>query len=300
MKKKNSPPYLSPSQINTYLNCPRIWFNKYILGIDDSFKFALIRGSMVHKCIEDFFRVKVTEFDKFEGGDYYESMKHQMMEIFKKRWKSPMMHQLCVKDGLDYDNVKQETIDTLMNFIYLHWMNARAILSKTGSFNKAWYYTKPKMAEQKLESERHHLKGIVDCVVNLGGEKVIVDYKTSSIFKIPYSKEYKLQLMMYSLLIRERHREFIGIASNFYLKHGIQSFYFFEESDLEEVEKLIAEIWEKTRSQEQSDYPCNTDFIFCGPKYCTQMTEDCPCSPKYVKKEESNEEPKNSENPFDN
>lgn len=91
---------------------------------------------------------------------------------------------------------------------------------------------------------------------------------------------------MYALLIRENEDKSIYNVSNFYLKYGVQSFYKITDEDMDKAEELVQEIYEKTKSDKQEDYPCNPDYIFCKQDWCSQCTEDCPCHEDYVPPEE--------------
>jgi len=284
--KKGPPPYLSPSQIGMYCDCARKWYNKYILKIDDNFRFALIRGSMVHKCVEDFFRLRSKDFNADENDDYEKSFCDHITTIFNDRWKERQMHLLCKKDDLDYDQAKRETLESLLTFVKISWFNIRGGYFKMKNFGKAWFFLKPKFSERKVKSDRLHLRGIIDAIIELNGKDIIVDYKTSTIFKIPYSEEYKRQLTMYALLVRENEDKSIYTLSNFYLKYGIQTFYYITDEDMDKAEELVLDIYEKTRSMNRDDYPCNTDHIFCKQKWCSQCTTDCPIHEDYVAPEE--------------
>ena len=48
--------YLSPSSINTYYKCPRSYHYNYLLKLPQPPSIHLVKGSVVHKVLEDFFR----------------------------------------------------------------------------------------------------------------------------------------------------------------------------------------------------------------------------------------------------
>lgn len=290
MAYKKRPPkfpqeYLSPSSIGMYLQCKRKYYNRYCLGIDDSYRFALVRGSMVHKCIEDFFFLRAKDFEPDENDDYEQSFCDHMENFFSDRWNERSMHTLCKKDDLDYDLAKRETLESLLTFARIQWFNIRGGYRKMGNFGKSWFFLKPKFSERKIKSERLHLRGVIDAIIELNDNMHIVDYKTSTIFKLPYSDEYKRQLTMYSLLLRENEGTTIYHVSNFYLKYGIQSFYTLTDKDIDECEQLVLDTYDATRSTDVADYPCNTAYIFCKQKWCSQCTPDCPVHEDYIEPE---------------
>jgi hypothetical protein len=51
---------LSPSQANQFLNCSARWWFKYGAGLPDPRGGSLVRGSTVHKCIEHWFKLRMT------------------------------------------------------------------------------------------------------------------------------------------------------------------------------------------------------------------------------------------------
>ena len=50
---------LSPSQVRTFRDCGAKWYYKYALGLPDPPNGSLVRGRVVHKMAEAFFRAKL-------------------------------------------------------------------------------------------------------------------------------------------------------------------------------------------------------------------------------------------------
>src|SRR5271166_6221118 len=50
---------LSPSQVRTFLGCPAKWWYKYALGLPDPPGASFVRGRVVHKVAEVYFRAKL-------------------------------------------------------------------------------------------------------------------------------------------------------------------------------------------------------------------------------------------------
>jgi len=281
-KKKNFPQkILSPSSIATYLDCNRKYYNRYCLGIDDSFRFALIRGSMVHKVVEDFFYLKASDFQPDENDDYEMSFCVEMEKIFDRRWNEKQMRAVCDKEDMDYDTAKMESLESVLTFARIQWFNIRGGYRKMKNFARSWFFLKPKFSERKLKCESLHLRGVVDAIIDLNDELYIMDYKTSNIFKLPFSEEYKRQLTMYSLMMRETEGEHIYHVGNWFLKYGIQALYEITEDDIDKCKALVEDVYAKTRSIDVNDYPCNTDYMFCSQEWCSQCTPKCPIHDEY-------------------
>ena len=54
---------LSPSQANLFLNCSARWYFKHAAGLPDPKGGSLVRGSTVHKCIEQWFKLRMAGAD---------------------------------------------------------------------------------------------------------------------------------------------------------------------------------------------------------------------------------------------
>ena len=75
-KEFTSQPILSPSSINTYFRCPFKYFLNYITKLKVKPNIHLIKGSIVHKVLEDFFR------------GYKPDMEEHTLKLFEKTWAS--------------------------------------------------------------------------------------------------------------------------------------------------------------------------------------------------------------------
>jgi hypothetical protein len=66
---------LSPSQVKSFLDCSARWWFKYGAGLADPRNGALVRGTVVHKMAEGYFRAKLRG-DLWEPelmGDFFEA-----------------------------------------------------------------------------------------------------------------------------------------------------------------------------------------------------------------------------------
>ncbi len=188
----------SPSSINTYFECPRKYFYKYIKKIPTKPNIYRIRGKIIHSVLEDFFSLDPS---KLSNSSFVCEIKVVMLEDFKRKW-------LSFKNEfskLDLSNEKlsmfyEDSKRMIANFLdyYLEKLNE---MLKHYSLIKGFQLLVPKR-ELYLESKRFNVRGYIDALYE--GEKTrIIDYKTSSTDEL--REEYKRQLAIYSLLYRESY-----------------------------------------------------------------------------------------------
>lgn len=154
-KLKDKP--FSPSSVNTYLNCPRQYFYKYILDIEGTItsQDSLSYGSAIHKALE--FAINYAK----ENKQYPE--KDKIIKIFKNFFKT-----LSISSFEQRENILARGENALINYY--------AQLSNT-PYNFLY------KTEERLEFIMDDVKfcGIIDRIdLNQNGEYIIYDYKTGN------------------------------------------------------------------------------------------------------------------------
>lgn len=248
---------LSPTQITTYMACPRKWYYEYVLRLPVPEKFALVRGTVVHSVCEEFFRWRPAP-----GWDYDELVEHMTdlaHSLLKDFWNEEEVDKKFGHDRWD------ETVEMIDRFLQLHQWKMRPLYDKYKDPSKAWNFSKPKLREMHLVDEEMGVQGYIDAVIeNEPGDVVIVDYKTSSLFRHTISEEHELQLYIYALLYEKKTGVRPRYVSVEYLLYGQVANYPVRPHILEETRLLIQDIRTKTESKELSDYPANTGYKFCA------------------------------------
>jgi CRISPR/Cas system-associated exonuclease Cas4 (RecB family) len=256
---------LSPTQITSYLDCPRKWYYQYVLRLPVPEKFALVRGTVVHSVCEQFFRWKPAP-----GWSYDELVEHMTelaYSLLKDFWAEEKVTEKFGPDRYD------ETKAMVDRFLQLRKWKMEPLYEKYKDASKAWNYTKPKSRERHVLDEELGIQGYIDAVIETEpGEVVLVDYKTSSFFKHPLSHEHEIQLSIYALLFEKETGVRPMYVSIEYLLYGQVVNYPITADGLDKMRTLIQETYKKTGSKDISDYPPNTEYKFC--KWC-DFRETC-------------------------
>ena len=256
---------LSPTQITTYQACPRKWYYEYVERLEVPEKFALVRGTVVHSVCEEFFHWKPAPGWSFEELD--EHMTQIAHSLLKDFWAEQEVEKKFGNDRFE------ETKSIIDRFLQLRRWKMGPLYDKYHDASKAWYFSKPKFRELHVIDEDLGVQGYIDAVIeNEPGDIVLVDYKTSSLFKHTISEEHETQLYIYALLYEKETGVRPRYVSVEYLLYGQTVNYPVRDQFLDEKRKLIAEIHEKTRSRDKADYPANTEYKFC--RWC-DFRETC-------------------------
>ncbi len=237
----------SPSSILTHKQCPRKYYYKYIEKMPTVTNIHLIRGSVVHKVLEDFFEIDTADLS---SNNFLFTLKVVLHELFKEEWskkKSKLSSlEMEEKEIRKYYNETKRMIDNFHEYV----------VEKVSSFNnvepeEAFQKIKP-ITEVKLKSSQHKVRGFVDAVQKQNGTTTIIDYKTSK--KNHLTDKYKLQLGIYSMIYKEKH----GMpdkAGILFLKHGEEKLMNVDEDVLSNAERECRAIHINTQSEEMEDYP---------------------------------------------
>ncbi len=247
---------LSPSQINTYLRCPRKWFYRYILKIPEEETFPLARGKAVHSVLEDFYDYKPA------GGMSFSDLEKALMRrgrmLLSEHWRKQNIPQNFPEEDIDDT---QEIIDRFVTRVV--W-KVRTYFKKYGDLSKSWNYAKPKRREYHIRDEDLGIQGFIDAVLEKNGKVILVDYKTSSIYIHPHSSDYERQLMLYGLMYKRDTGVQASVASIDYLLYGEMFSMPIREEMLQEAEVLIKAVRAKMDSKKMEDYPRDDEEKFCN------------------------------------
>ena len=271
---------LSPSKINTFLQCPRNFYYRYIAKLPDKLTLHLFRGTIVHDILERIFEQEYKYPSRWRNG---EPQEWALLE-FRKLWaeRKEKMPYLFKDPNIDADVMERETIDLLVNFCHrvekkLHelmdWKVAR-------SKDMALKQLKPHFAELRLHNKELSIRGIVDVVVKDFEDNIsIVDYKTSKRYGSWLPEEYYRQLIIYALM----YKEHTGVTPKFagidWLRYDDCYFVAITDGTIEEARELIKSIHNeiKERGDDESKYEMVPQTL-C--KWCAFYKK--PCEPKGI------------------
>lgn len=260
---------LSPTQIASFLACPRKWYYQYVEKLPIPEKFPLVRGQVVHSVCEDFFGWRPDP--SWDYDTLLEQMRAFAHSLLKEKWAEA---QVTEKFG---DDRWEETVGMIDRFLQLHQWKMDPIYQRYGDPSKAWYFTRPKFRELHVVDEDLAVRGYIDAVIKRSEDEVIlVDYKTSSMYRHSVSEEHQQQLYIYALLYERLHGVRPNHVSVEFLLYGHTANYPVREEFLEEARRTIEDVHSRTTSGDMSDYETNTSYKFC--KWC-DFREPCQGKP---------------------
>lgn len=238
---------LSPTSINTWYKCPRAFYYQYITKEKVKPNIHLVKGSVVHKVLEDFYRA------------YNDKPKAYLKSLFKKAWKSnEKMIKSLEMPPEELIVHKQDAFRMTMDFHNLHQRKIDALvgIGKAENERHAFYLTKPKFREMWVEDKELHCAGFIDRIhEDFNGLITLGDYKTSSKFGIGLPEDYKRQLSIYALLYNNKEKLMPHFVAVIFLRYGEEFLLEVTPSLLTYARNTIQDVWARTRSAAIIDYP---------------------------------------------
>lgn len=241
----------SPSSINTFKQCPRKYYYRYVEKLPTFPNIHTVRGNIAHSCLEDFYDIDISTYNE-ENYDF--KFKEAIQKLLIRQWNA-------YKDklsslNLNHDQIKfyfEETMLMLMNWTSQFVERFEKTMEKKKiSIQEAFQYLTP-VREMEYRSDNYSVRGFIDAIRHLEDEVHIIDYKTNSSFEMKDS--IKLQLAIYSLLYFEKHEKIPSKVGIFFLRHKLKLMNVDEEL-LKLAKREIELIHSHTSSTEKKeDYP---------------------------------------------
>jgi putative RecB family exonuclease len=235
----------SPSSINTYRQCPRKYYYNYIAGLPTKKSIALIKGSIIHEVLEDFFDINPAHL----GDDCKDYLRKEIMRLFMAKWKQSQgdIDSICTPDKAVHAS---DCMLMLSNWTewFLKRIDAKVRTGKTAA--DAFRQLTP-VREQEYISPEDSVRGFIDAIEEEDGRIRLIDYKTSSRDEI--TEEYLLQLSIYALLYRVRHGKLPDVVGLHFLRHGEKEIEA-TESMVEYARREIHGVHKKTLTTDKKDY----------------------------------------------
>jgi len=283
---------LSPSGFNTYKACPFKFYLTYRMGIREPGTKATYRGTLVHKVCEELIAFKISGM----RSTWKMEVLAEAQRLFDYRWgRYKSLHN-------EPEAFKQQTWMMVKNFALALIANMEGMVASMPNFalKSLWTMSKPR-SEEKLDLKKQHkLHGTADLIMD--GEEVvtrsdyvefvekspeesaivqswfaakdqmeeltIADIKTSKIYKLAFSNEYKVQLMFYALLFWLKHERMPTYAAINFVAYGIQAYFEIIPDHVYALHEEIKTLQLKCVSDYDSAaaWPADTDSTFC--KWC--------------------------------
>jgi len=265
MKLKPEPQKrLSPTSINSYMGCPRCYYHKYILKMPTPPSIHLVKGRIVHKVLEDFFR------------RYKKDLLQNLIDNFNNSWNKSEKDLVALEmEAEDLEVHKRDAFNMVVEFYHTFFRQMKSVmeLGKAENESHAYHLLKPKFRELWVEDKEIHCCGFIDRInEDYDGNITIGDYKTSQKFGLNFPTDYKRQLGIYALLYLNQEKVRADEVAVDFLRYGEVYRYEVTDEMLESSRKTIAETWEATRSTSIEDYQPNADCSF--KEFCQDTEED--------------------------
>ncbi len=267
MKKDKSDKYtgirLSASSINTFRRCPREFYYSYVLRLPQEPSIHLIKGNVVHSCLEKFF------------GKYEKDLNAKMFKLLEKEWKEK--EEELEGLGMTKEELEREKGDCYnMLDIYLRQFQVKLeyylYAGKAKDKNHAYNLLKPKFREKFYKSKTFNLCGFVDRInVDFDGKITIADYKTSNKYGVGIKYDYLLQCGIYALLYRENEKKLPDFTSVVFLRFGEEIITRVTPGLIKETIDVVRDTDKKTKSDKIDDYH-KKESRFCN--WCSHF-EKC-------------------------
>ena len=192
---------LSPTAINTYLDCPHKFYLRYIKRLKTKPSIYLIRGNVVHRVLAQFNRRHPCK-DKLPP---LIEMQRELLQDFAREWQGSLLS--LQKLGLPSEKLGWFELQSQLMLIHF----------------ATWKLEHPGLEvsrfEARLVSKPLGLLGIVDAIHKDDEEPVVVDYKTSQRAEI--TPEIERQAAIYALLYGEFYRRPLGqVWIHFLIEQG--------------------------------------------------------------------------------
>ena len=240
----------SPSSINTYRQCPRKYYYQYVLKLETLPSIHLIRGSVTHSVLEDFFRIDVAHLSptnfEYELQVITQDMFHQEWNRAEKELQKLKL--VPVQIQFYFDETK---------FMLQYWVNKfiKKLKHEMKLFSLADAFKRlTPLREEEYVSQELGVRGFIDAIHEIEHEVTLMDYKTSK--KTEITPEYKLQLAIYALLYKERHGVIPKKVGLDFLK-GSEQYLDVDETLLELAKTEVENIHVNTQSEDINEYPMN-------------------------------------------
>lgn len=249
----------SSSSINTFRQCPRKYYYRYIEKLPTKKNIHLIRGGATHTTLEDFFDIdsSITDVD---------SLRMHLFLLFDKHWASK--HEELLELDMSerkIDGYYKETKEMLANWFRRFRKKLSASMKRGNSFRQAFEDLTP-IREEHYLSKDHGVQGYMDVVFETDNNTIILDYKTSK--KGELKEDYKLQLGIYALLYKDKKGLFPDFVGIDFLKHS-EIVIPVQDKLVENAKEEIKIIHDKTTTENIEDYPMKP-----GP-LCKWRTGQC-------------------------
>jgi len=249
---------ISVTMLSSYLYCPRKLFLQKVLAVEEPPKESLVLGSLRHE-IYDFINQNeeriVTSIK--EKTDYQRLMSTYKTFYSKILREKIIKHKSRIKSvNLDIVDVFKRTWPLILNEAETRSKNILDFIQKYNIYGKElWEKLTPKIiSEQRVESEKLQLKGIVDRIEVYENGYVPIELKTGKMPKQGVWPGHRIQIAAYALLLEEKFKTNVKEGFVRYLDVNETRQIAINPFMKDEIIKLVREVQNLLKSQNLPNY----------------------------------------------
>ena len=260
---------ISVTMLSTYLYCPRMLFLQKVLAVEEPPKESLVLGSLRHE-IYDF----INQSEERIVTSIKEKTDYQRLMSIYKTFYSKILREKIIKHksriksvNLDIVNVFKRTWPLILHEAETRTKNIFDFMQEYNVFGKElWDRLTPKIiSEQRVESEKLQLKGIVDRIEVYENGYVPIELKTGKIPKQGVWPGHRIQIAAYAMLIEENFNTSVKVGFIRYLDTNETRQIAINPFMKEEIIKLVNEVQGLLKNSNIPNYCENKNkCVKCG------------------------------------
>lgn len=205
----------SPSSINTFKQCPRRYYYRYIERRPTQPSIHLVRGTVAHSVLEHFFEQPLPD----TGGGWKTDVQLHVLKLLEEFWqKHDEEFSQLDETPEELAAYKEETKRMVLTWAHQFSERVESLMGDM-SFEAAFAALTP-LREEEYRDEDLNVRGYIDAIEEVGGTVELIDYKTSK--KPEITPAYRLQLGIYALLYLRRHSKVPDGVGIHFLRHDKQ------------------------------------------------------------------------------
>ena len=199
---------LSVSSLSSYLYCARKLYLERVLGLAEAPKEILLRGAIRHKAYENINKIDEQLIKNIKKATNLA----QLLQIYKQEH-SKILRNLIIEHKKELKQFDLSMLDVFKQVWPLIFSDSETRAYNLFNFiqkhniygEELWEMLVPKIeSEFKIESEKLHLRGIIDEVHIYPNSYVPFELKTGKMPRQGIWPEHRIQLGAYALLLEDR------------------------------------------------------------------------------------------------
>ena len=237
----------SPSSINTFKQCPRKYYYRYIERRPTKPSIHLVRGTVAHSALEYFFEEPLPQ----TGGGWKTNLQLHGLQLLERFW-DEHQEEFAQLDETPQELVayKEETKRMILTWVQQFSARIEDFLEDM-SFEDAFALLTPQR-EAEYKDQELNVRGYIDAIEKVHDNVELIDYKTSK--KPEITDAYRLQLGIYALLYLKRHSKVPDGVGIHFLRHEKQVMQVNDELLLD-AQFEIEQVHMLTQTRDIRDYP---------------------------------------------